>query len=511
MAEEPDAKRAKLLEGRFGAMLPPKGRPPSALNEFKCNANEAITFHLVYAAEQLDLSSDTMPASVPPRASFHPLMTHQLFGDDEIIKGYKNLKVDIFLHATTFYAYLDIKYEEKLEKLSRKQQPDNILEKLKVYFENDITEDREAFVRSLPVYNAINFLDFEPQTLPASTSAPSTSSSHPSELYEVVQLPLDKEAVRQWHNRLQVFLIFFIDGGNYIDTEERDWDLLVALERPSDWDGRSGSAKVAGFCTVRSFYSYPESTRLRLSQLVVLPSFQKRGHGSRLIESVYHLAQERGCYDVTTEDPTDDMNQLRDEVDVKRLQERPEVKEAVERALAAAASQKEESSGATEGEAPKQKNPLAISPSLLEDLRKSLKINKKNIKKCWEVLLSLHLDKSPPVTRDAFLRLQLDHGARRAETAAGGGGRSRGYGGGGANGHAKGGLLKALQKAVRKEEESDDGGEGSEAEESDGGVAVQKQTPEEAAREKQEQLLQLYGRREEQLKKHAKKLLSHGS
>lgn len=201
---------------------------------------------------------------------------------------------------------------------------------------------------------------------------------------------------------------------------------------------------------------------------------------------MYHLAQERGCYDVTTEDPTDDMNQVRDDVDVKRLQARPEVKQAVERALAAAAAQKgglrksqtrvraipllpsacdgcwhvsgksglsgkdyeisqslrltlstgrlaytcldlsvshpqgfchsgdlrrikvlrrlelsgwclkvrpfrsvlehashasvsvaaEESSGATEGEAPKQKNPLAISPSLLEDLRKVLKINK---------------------------------------------------------------------------------------------------------------------------------------
>ena len=49
----------------------------------------------VYAAEQLDLSSETMPASVPPRASFHPLMTHQLFGDDEVIKGYKNLKVSL--------------------------------------------------------------------------------------------------------------------------------------------------------------------------------------------------------------------------------------------------------------------------------------------------------------------------------------------------------------------------------------------------------------------------------
>lgn len=50
----------------------------------------------VYVAEQLDLSSNAAPLSVPPRVSFHPLMTHQLFGDDEIIRGYKNLKVSLF-------------------------------------------------------------------------------------------------------------------------------------------------------------------------------------------------------------------------------------------------------------------------------------------------------------------------------------------------------------------------------------------------------------------------------
>jgi hypothetical protein len=138
------------------------------------------------------------------------------------------------------------------------------------------------------------------------------------------------------------------------------------------------------------------------------------------------------------------------------------------------------------------------------------------------VLLSLHLDQAPPVTRDAFLRLVIqrletetfgkaaDQAAnskppktlhelgnsswimarvgkkRPREGDADGGAAEAGPSIGGLNGHAKGGLLKALQKAVRKEEESDDGGEGSEAEESDGGVAVQKQTPEEAAREKQE-------------------------
>jgi hypothetical protein len=69
-----------------------------------------------------------------------------------------------------------------------------------------------------------------------------------------------------------------------------------------------------------------------------------KGEGHKLLSAlqVYHLAEQRDAFDVTTEDPTDEMNQVRDEVDVKRLQGRPEVKEAVERALAAAASQRGE-------------------------------------------------------------------------------------------------------------------------------------------------------------------------
>jgi hypothetical protein len=69
---------------------------------------------------------------------------------------------------------------------------------------------------------------------------------------------------------------------------------------------------------------------------------QKGRHKMLSARQVYHLAEQRDAFDVTTEDPTDEMNQVRDEVDVKRLQGRPEVKEAVERALAAAAAQRGE-------------------------------------------------------------------------------------------------------------------------------------------------------------------------
>ena len=54
-----------------------------------------------------------------------------------------------------------------------------------------------------------------------------------------------------------------------------------------------------GFCTVYSFYAFPASTRLRLSQILVLPRYQNQGVGRLLMESVYAMAEARGAQDVT--------------------------------------------------------------------------------------------------------------------------------------------------------------------------------------------------------------------
>ncbi len=54
-----------------------------------------------------------------------------------------------------------------------------------------------------------------------------------------------------------------------------------------------------GFCTVYSFYSYPDRSRLRVSQVLVLPPFQRQGVGRALLQAVYALADSRNALDVT--------------------------------------------------------------------------------------------------------------------------------------------------------------------------------------------------------------------
>jgi hypothetical protein len=38
---------------------------------------------------------------------------HQLFGDDEVIKGYKDLRVNVWMSVQTYHTWLEIKYSKK--------------------------------------------------------------------------------------------------------------------------------------------------------------------------------------------------------------------------------------------------------------------------------------------------------------------------------------------------------------------------------------------------------------
>ena len=48
-----------------------------------------------------------------------------------------------------------------------------------------------------------------------------------------------------------------------------------------------------------SFFSYPERSRLRVSQVLVLPPFQRQGVGRGLLQAAYALADTRNALDVT--------------------------------------------------------------------------------------------------------------------------------------------------------------------------------------------------------------------
>jgi histone acetyltransferase 1 len=65
-----------------------------------------------------------------------------------------------------------------------------------------------------------------------------------------------------------------------------------------------------------TFLSYPDGWRLRLSQILVLPHYQRNGHGQYLLNTVYDECIRRNCIEINIEDPAPIFQLLRDLHDV---------------------------------------------------------------------------------------------------------------------------------------------------------------------------------------------------
>lgn len=75
-----------------------------------------------------------------------------------------------------------------------------------------------------------------------------------------------------------------------------------------------------GFCAVYDFFSYPDKSRMRISQFFVLPNHQKRGIGTRFLTCVYqNFWNNPSIKDITVESPSTVFSYVRSMVETRSL------------------------------------------------------------------------------------------------------------------------------------------------------------------------------------------------
>lgn len=150
-----------------------------------------------------------------------------------------------------------------------------------------------------------------------------------------------------------------------------------------------------------------------------------------MLETIHRIAGERNCYDITFEDPSDSLQELRDCMDVQRLLQFPPAVTALSLCVARfrnmANSEMEIATTSGQDSIPDSFNSftkgndksshlsksstiidngyktILVPPSaLIEEARKALKINKSQMKRCWESLLFLQLESSEMAIQEAF-------------------------------------------------------------------------------------------------------------
>lgn len=116
---------------------------------------------------------------------------------------------------------------------------------------------------------------------------------------------------------------------------------------------------------------------------MILPPYQRKGYGSYLTEMLSNVAVAENVQDFTVEEPLDSFQHVRTCVDIQHLL----AFDPIQHAINSAVSHLKQGKLSKKIHAPRFMPPA----STVEEVRKTLKINKKQFLQCWEILIYLHL------------------------------------------------------------------------------------------------------------------------
>ncbi|KAJ9642747.1 uncharacterized protein PV06_03589 [Exophiala oligosperma] len=288
--------------------------------EFSVNANEAVHVAIVQPGPDGQLST---------RHDFHPKFTYPIVGEAEQIFGYKGLDVEIQFAAHDLRPHIKVSYSKKFSTVGTTSALDlnatfgNFLPP--VAFESDF----EKFVQN--------------DEQAAKWTPPGTcvkKYSRGGRNFEVWAGSLLDLPMRTLVDNIQILIVFFIEGGQFINLDDVDWTLdrwrvYLTYEKQSKSTTPTASPySFVGYATTYRFYRFLKpkdgssaftfpptetitpnqlSSRLRISQFLITPPYQSGGHGSALYQAIYaEVMADPTVLEMTVEDPSEEFDKLRD-------------------------------------------------------------------------------------------------------------------------------------------------------------------------------------------------------
>lgn len=270
------------------------GNLTSEAEKFKCDSNEAVFIKLVQNEEDVLKDDNT----------FHPWMSHQVFGESETIFGYKDLQVKLYYHAGSLLTYLNMECKAKIPP-SFGIKADPVLPNIADIIPEGFISNLDEFIRKLPEESSFTPMGHKLH-----------SYKHKEDEFEIYQADISVPRLKDYHERLQTFVLWYIDAASFIDVDDEKWNFFLLFKKKKI--GSRLEYAIAGYMTVYHHFSYPDKYRPRISQMLVLPPYQRAGHGTKFLETVnqYYISQPKAT-DITVEDPSEDFVRRRDCIDCK--------------------------------------------------------------------------------------------------------------------------------------------------------------------------------------------------
>ena len=145
-----------------------------------------------------------------------------------------------------------------------------------------------------------------------------------------------------------------------------------------------------GYATTYDFYQTSIKFRSRISQFLVLPPYQNKGIGKKILNAIYGSYIGRNdCIEITVEDPSDDFMCMRNLYDARLLMNEGYFEEFKQHEII------------TSSNIQKYK----LSKEKREQIHMKLKLTHNRIDMCYELIKYAHLDKTDS---EAIRKFRLD-------------------------------------------------------------------------------------------------------
>ncbi|XP_034699922.1 histone acetyltransferase type B catalytic subunit [Vitis riparia] len=312
-----------------------------------------------------------------------PVDLNSFFEEDGKIYGYQGLKITVWINSISFHSYADITFQSTSD--GGKGITD-LKSALQTIFAETLVETKDDFLQTFSTErHYIRSMVSNGEILQHKASIGHSSNSGRAEDsdLEVIRMVMGNMAAGHLYSRLIPLVLLLVDGSNPIDIDDPRWEIYLLVQKKAVGE-EDFHYILLGFTAVYRFYHYPDSSRLRISQILVLPPYQHKGYGHNLLEVLYSVAISEDVHDLTVEEPLDYFQHVRTCVDTPRLLGFDPIQPAVNSVV----------SHLKETRLSKKSHTSRLLPPLtaVEEVQKGLKINKKHFLHCWEVLIYLGLE-----------------------------------------------------------------------------------------------------------------------
>jgi histone acetyltransferase 1 len=333
-------------------------------SEFICKANNAMNINFLTSESGVDGNI----------VGVRPEFTHQFFGDEETIIGFKNLKVDILYSPSGSFSFFRTTFDDRLLAIGADPNADLPETKLNALYgiPTGYTKERGAFLEQLKG-------ELQGNVTPPGKILQTYIAEKTGKTFEVfVSFPSECAAAKSHHERLETLALYTIDGASPVDLDDHRWRVYTVYERVPVGNGKF-YRKFAAYLTAFKFtnpFREARNDSLRVCQILTYGSYQRQGHASKLLKQVSDDIEAEDMFELTMEDPSDVLTVMRNVGDVKSCVGSCFFLFEGSPRLAANSD-----SGASK---------LTYSWELTEDytnnVQKKLRITKKQIRLCYEVL-----------------------------------------------------------------------------------------------------------------------------